>query len=228
MHIKEITLFTSTIEKERNFYSQILGFEIKNESDDSFSVQVGQTLLSFIYSVQNYKYHYCFLIPSNKLTEALEWMQGRWNVIELEKDRFIERFENWNANAFYFYDGSGNIVEFIARYNLKNEVNSSFSQNQILNLNEIGVPSNNNALLSNQVKEKMDIEHYSGDQTRFCTSGNEEGLFLFPNYNTKLNWFPTELLTTPCPFEAIITEKANQFQIKYDDEKMEIINLIKK
>jgi catechol 2,3-dioxygenase-like lactoylglutathione lyase family enzyme len=226
MKIKEIKLFTNELSKNLFFYKEVLGFEIIKMNESSFSLQIGETRLIFEFSKDKYVYHYCFLVPSNQLKGALEWMRKRWEVLELEPGRFIEKFQDWNADAFYFYDGSGNIVEFIARYNLKNETEPPFTERQIINFNEIGTSTGDNSKISKQVQLEMDVDFYSGNQTRFCTHGNEEGLFLFPNYHTKEKWFPTDLSTNPSPYIATIEEKEKLFQVEFKNENMEIKQIL--
>lgn len=48
---------------------------------------------------------------------------------------------SWNAKSVYFYDADENILEFIARYNLKeNTTDKEFcAQKHILNVSEIGI-----------------------------------------------------------------------------------------
>jgi len=77
MHMKfrKLKLYTNKLELEKRFYSEVLGFQITYKSSDSFSVKIGWSELTFEKSEIENKYHYCFLIPSNKLNEALEWLE---------------------------------------------------------------------------------------------------------------------------------------------------------
>ena len=120
MKIKEILLFTNELPKQKFFYKNILGFDLLTETKNEFSLQVGWTILKFKYSPEPYKYHYCFLIPSNKLEEAIIWLKKRLTIISTN-DNPVHHFESWNAHASYFYDGAGNLAEFIVRHDLKNE-----------------------------------------------------------------------------------------------------------
>jgi len=47
------------------------------EGSDFFTLKIGWSELTFQKSDKEHKYHYCFLIPSNKLNQALEWIEKR-------------------------------------------------------------------------------------------------------------------------------------------------------
>ncbi|MFT4758703.1 MAG: catechol-2,3-dioxygenase [Saprospiraceae bacterium] len=113
------------------------------ENSDSSSVQAGQTKLIHQQSRVDYTYHYCFLIPSNQLANSINWLKARLNIVEIEPGRIVQRFESWNADSVYFYDGSGNLAEFIVRYDLKNEGAGKFDLFNLLCVNEIGMPVSN-------------------------------------------------------------------------------------
>lgn len=116
MKFKEIKLYTDNLEQMFMFYTETLGFEIVEKQDDFFIIKAGWTQLSFEISSQKHLYHYCFLIPSNKLNEAIVWAEQRLDVIEIKEGIKTQVFDTWNAESFYFYDTSGSITEFIVRY----------------------------------------------------------------------------------------------------------------
>jgi catechol 2,3-dioxygenase-like lactoylglutathione lyase family enzyme len=113
MKIKELKLFTNQLEKQKEFFLKVLGFELLDEKENEFCLKIGWSKLRFVKSDKIHIYHYCFLIPSNKLIESLEWMNNRMKTIDVENGEKIVHFEDWNADSFYFYDGGGNIAEFI-------------------------------------------------------------------------------------------------------------------
>lgn len=218
MKIRELTLFTNDIELEKEFYSNLLGFNITKQSADSFSLKIGWSRLTFLKSDKAYKYHYCFLIPSNKLEEALIWMEHRTKVLAIENGIKTQRFETWNAESFYFYDASGNIAEFIVRHDLNNQTNKPFSIEDVICVNEIGLPTpsitNTNAFL----EKEIDSQFWKGNTLNFGTNGTQEGLFLLPNYKTRNKWFPTNVPITPSPFKAVIENNNMVYDFEFKDE----------
>ena len=222
MKIKCLSLFTNQFEAEKFFYSKTLGCDLKINEADKFSIEIGNSTLIFNRSEVAHIYHYCFLIPSNQINTAKEWLVKRLTLIELDKHKFIQRWESWNADAIYFYDASGNIVEFIARYDLKNESSDDFGIKQIISINEIGMPSKHVRDLNIQLKESMNCDLWKGDLERFSTNGDQNGLFLIPNYLIKKEWFPTNNKIEPSPFEAIVENDNKEYALEFKDEILTI------
>lgn len=220
MKFKKLKLYTNKLEPELKFYSETLGFKILEQNSFSFTIKIGWSELCFEKTDNSYKYHYCFLIPANKLEQALKWMEKRTNVIKLEKNRKIQNFKSWNADSFYFLDASGNIAEFIARYDLKNNNNSDFDISKVIGINEMGMPTANIKKLNNQLETALETEFWKGDLERFGTNGTQEGIFLLPNFSLKSVWFPTLIKIKPEPFEAIIKNNGKEYFIKYKNEKL--------
>lgn len=221
MKIRKLKLFTNKFELEKTFYSLTLGFDIIESNSNSFTLKIGWSELTFQKTEEKYQYHYCFLIPSNKLEQAMEWMGKRVPIIDIENGRKTQRFESWNADSFYFYDASGNIAEFIARQDLDNGINSDFNISNVLCVNEIGMPTNNVEKANNELLENFGTEFWKGDPKRFGTNGSQEGLFLLPNYNLKNTWFPTQIKIKPEPFQAVIENNGEKYFMEYKNEKIE-------
>jgi catechol-2,3-dioxygenase len=214
MRIKELTLFTNSLEQERTFYSEKLGFELVSSSSDYFTVKVGWSTLTFKHSEKAHVYHYCFLIPSNKLAQALEWMESRVSIIQ-EEGKKTQRFESWNANSFYFYDASGNIAEFIVRHDLNNAIDADFDTSHVLCVNEIGMPTKNIGKSNAELETKFGTAFWKGNLERFGTHGSQEGLILLPNYEVKDVWFPTSKGIKPEPFELSIEHEGMSYSMEF-------------
>lgn len=220
MKFKKLKLFTNKLESELRFYSETLGLKIIEQNTSSFTVKIGYSELSFEKSEKEYKYHYCFLIPANKLAQALEWMEKRTEIIEIENGRKTQNFETWNASSFYFYDASGNIAEFIVRFDMKNNDNTDFDISKVLGVNEMGMPTSNIKKINDQLQIELKTEFYKGDLKTFGTNGSHDGIFLLPNYELKDIWFPTSIKIKPEPFDAIIVNGGKEYQIEFRNEKL--------
>ena len=154
------------------------------------------------------------------LEKAMEWMEKRVPIIDIENGRKTQRFESWNADSFYFYDASENLAEFIVRHDLKNNIKSDFSISNVLCVNEIGMPTNNVEKLNNELKEYFGTKFWKGDIKRFGTNGSQEGMFLLPNYELKEIWFPTYIKLKPVPFQIQIENNEKIFDLEYKDENI--------
>ena len=224
MQINKLTLHSNNIVSQVAFFKDILGFEVVNKVD-LISITIGTSTLEFVNTPVYGKYHYCFLIPCNQIEEAKDWLSNRLDLIPVVDNNYIANFESWNANAIYFYDGDGNIAELIARHDLQNESNEEFGIHSLLSINEIGTPSFHIRALDAQLTEEIGSTYWKGDKDRFSTNGNQDGLFLLPNYNIKKTWYPTEIELLPLPYTATIIQNGNAYKIKYKGERMSIKKL---
>lgn len=83
MKFLKIKLFTNKLNIEFEFYTKKLGFKAIKQTQDSFTVKVGWTEIEFEKSKIPHIYHYCFLIPSTLLNNALEWMDKKVDILSL-------------------------------------------------------------------------------------------------------------------------------------------------
>lgn len=140
MEIKSLRISSNKLVETRIFYTKTLGFTLVNEDEYSFQIRVGSSKLTFTNQDSNNNpfYHFAFNIPSNKYSEAKQWTKDRVNLL-IENGEDEVDFSHLPAHAFYFYDPSGNIVEFIARYGINQESEHPFTPDSILNIFEIGL-----------------------------------------------------------------------------------------
>ena len=90
-------------------------------------------------------------------------------VDETGKDEFESK--SWNSDSVYFKDAAGNVLEFIARHNLKNAVEEEFDSSQILNVSEIGLPSEDVVELGKRTLRKVErVCFQAGTQRKLHTS----------------------------------------------------------
>lgn len=222
MQIKHLKLYTNNIDKQKEFYHIILGLEILRESSDSFSVKIGESILTFMLGEEEPAYHFAINIPSSQINDSYKWIKQKVDLLDFEGEVVI-KFDNWNAEAMYFYDADNNLVEFIARKNLKINLQNEFSADSLLYISEIGVPTSDIKNIYAKLNRELSLEIYDGDFERFCAIGNETGLFIVVNYKLK-NWFPTMEAAKPVPFHIKIkVEKGMEYELKYEKEIIQII-----
>ena len=128
------------------------------------------------------------------------------------------------CDAFYFYDASGNVVEFIVRYDLRNEDDEDFDISKVLAVNEMGVPTSDIEKLNKQLENEIHTSFWKGDLKRFGTNGSQEGIFLIPNYTVKNSWFPTLVEIKSEPFDARIESGGKEYKIEFENEKLKVTN----
>lgn len=186
MRFLEITLLSQNLSAQKSFFTNSLGFEIIEESESSFSINIGWTKLIFEKTLENISpYHYCFLIPCNKLDEALTWISKRATLLPITDGIYKQHFGTWNADSFYFYDGDGNLAECIVRHDLNNPSDNPFSKQDLLCLNELGLPCLDISAMNDLLTQKMDSTFWKGDFTRLGRMARRKDFFFYPTIMKK-------------------------------------------
>ena len=158
MDILEIEILTDNLDETEKFYSKLLGLQTKNKDQNSISFLAGQSTLTFIKSHKlNPKYHFAFNIPRNKLDEAIKWISAKLGLIKNADNGIVTNFESWNAKAIYFFDNNGNILEFIARFDLNNDSDKPFCISSIQSISEIGIVADAPIKLADKLVEKNNL-----------------------------------------------------------------------
>jgi hypothetical protein len=178
----------------RDFYGGGLGLPL-----DGDAIAIGETRLRFDVEAGDAFYHFALLVPGDRFDAALAWTQGR---VELLGDVF--QFENWDAEAVYFHDPAGNIVELIAHHGLDRDGGAGpFAAEELVGLSELGIAGDRPRLL--RQLEAAGLELWSGtaqEPDRLALVG-EKGrtLILAPPGR---GWLPTDRPAEPHPVEATL------------------------
>lgn len=181
MRFRDITLVVASSSASRDFYVGTLGL-----GEDGDAVVAGTTRLRFEEGQPQSPYHLAFNIPANMIRSALAWARTRLPLLSDE----IFDFEFWNAEAIYFEDPDGNVLELIARKNLDNDAAGDFGPELLLEVSEFGLPVADPPALISRLEERLGLEVYSGDRDQFTAVGDEHGLFIVVRPGR--TWLPTD------------------------------------
>ncbi len=214
MQIKELQLFTDKLDEQKKFYAEILNLDLIYETDDSITIEAGDTTLIFVRNETAGIYHFAFNIPSFKINEAIDWLKERVKIQQFKDDDIID-FVNWNAYSTYFYDAAGNVLEFIARKNLEIDYEVEFNSGQILNISEFGIPTDKVRRIYDHLHDKFGLKLFWGDFEKFCTVGDEHGLFIIVKEIDK-KWFPTSETAYLYPFKMVFETDGKTGRIDSD------------
>lgn len=182
MNIRRLEVLTKALQAQQDFYSKMLELQV-DLSADRLEVQAGNTILIFTQAPSNFDgaYHFAFNIPKNQFGAAKEWMSSRIPLLHDETGK--EEFESasWNSHSIYFKDAAGNVLEFIARHNLKNAVSDEFDSSQILNVSEIGLPAEDVIAFANELCAQLGLSVFKQEpNATFTPVGDDNGLFIIP------------------------------------------------
>lgn len=182
MNIQKLELLSVDLAAQNEFYSNVL--ELPGElTATGLLVKAGTTDILFKQAPSGFDgaYHFAFNIPENQFHAARKWISDRIPLLKDKSGKEDFASENWNSDSIYFSDRAGNVLEFIARHNLKNAVDGDFDSSHILNVSEIGLPSENVIELANQLCTRLGLSVFKQEPNEtFTPVGDDNGLFIVP------------------------------------------------
>ena len=197
MKIIELVLYTNKLQELYDFYSNVLEMQAADKTKKQFVVHTPGTKITWVQAFDGNDpiYHFAFNIPCNKIDEAYEWLKQKVSLLWMDDyNSYIADFVNWHAKSVYFLDAAGNVVEFIARFDLNDRVEEQFSVKHIRNVSEIGLvlPSDEFDTSLNKLMQKYQLSYFDKQPPlpQFRAIGNDEGLFIVVPENRP--WFPTK------------------------------------
>ncbi len=174
------------------FYGDTLGLGVRAEGDTAI-VRAGSSDLRFERGPGAPFYHFAFNIPPQRIEDARNWLSERVTLLRYaDTGEEVVSFASWNAESVYFHDPAGNIVELIARHDLKighdGKIedddpigdDAPFGPSRILGLSEIALVVRDVPETVGAVREAFGLAVYGGDEGDevFTAMGDERGLVL--------------------------------------------------
>ena len=181
MNITRLELLAANLEAQKEFYANVLELPVRLDAS-ILEVHVGSSELRFTQAPEfDGAYHFAFNIPENQFEAAKGWISSRVPLLREQDGKDEFHSENWNSDSVYFKDAAGNVLEFIARHNLNNAVAGKFNSRQILNISEIGLPSEDVIGLADQICKRLDTSIFRQEPSEtFTPVGDDEGLLIIP------------------------------------------------
>jgi catechol-2,3-dioxygenase len=212
MFIEELHIATKDLAGAKKFYQGALGLNMLEESSLHMHFGLETSLLGF-HAVENTapQYHIAFNIPCNQVREALAWLSARTEIIPVEGGTIAD-FKNWNAQAVYFFDHDRNIIEFIARDDLRNNAAEPFGSRSILSVSEMGIVTDHVAQTCESLIKEYGLDYFSRQKPSkdFAALGDDHGLFIVAA--SARNWYPTD-----------IPAARHWFRLKFEQMQRELI-----
>ncbi|KAA8747338.1 ring-cleaving dioxygenase [Paenibacillus sp. UASWS1643] len=204
MMIEELQLYTARLEDLKHFYRDTLGMEVSGETDQTFNLQVGRTNMIFKQGETDREpfYHVAWLIPTNRFKEAKQWAASRV-VLSREGDRDETYSTNWNSHSLYFEDPAGNIIELIAHHRIQNESDHDFSTQDILQVCEVGLVTEDVLSTVNEL-QRIGLERWGEVSDTFAPVGDVHGLFIV--VKKERTWFFSTQKAQIYPLEVSIRD----------------------
>lgn len=215
MNIAYLELPTKDLIAQRDFYEDILELPVKPTSS-GLGVKAGATDLVFTQAPADFDgaYHFAFNIPENQFKAAKKWISERIPLLREEKGQDEFESKNWNSHSVYFKDAAGNVLEFIARHHLKNAVDGDFDGRQILNVSEIGLPSEKVIEFTNELCTSLNLSVFKQEPNEtFTPVGDDNGLFILPIKNRI--WIPNSGVPAKLlPIKAMGNTNGKEWEVR--------------
>src|SRR5262245_52584850 len=187
--IRSLELLSSApLAKMKEFYHRTLGLAVIDEQPERLAIAAGRTRLTFVKAAAGDGkpfYHFAFNIPENKVAAAWRWQKERSPLlpipVRLRDPKYpddVVDYSHWNAHSIFFFDPAGNVVEYIARHDLKNAARGEFNSADILYASEIAFVVDDVAATAAKLREMAGVELYKGASDQFAAVGDEHGLLL--------------------------------------------------
>jgi len=182
MHIHTLEIVSANLPAQEDFYANILGLSTSVTSR-GLLVKAGDSEILFSQAPEGSvgAYHFAFNIPENQYQAGKKWTSDRLLLLKDKSGKEDFASDNWNSDSLYFLDAAGNVLEFIARHNLQNSTSEEFGSKHILNVSEIGLPSENVIHLAGELCSRLNLSvfHQEPNET-FTPVGDDDGLFILP------------------------------------------------
>ncbi len=200
MQITRLELQTPDLKELALFYGETLGLDTRIIAGRQVVVRAGATELVFTQANENQHgaYHFAFNIPENQFETAKQWLALRGELFANEDGNTTINSKTWNSQSLYFKDLAGNILELIARRDLKN----TSKQFEILSVSEVGLVTDDVPALVKTLKEKAGLLPYKDESSEtFTAVGNADGLFIvvkqgriwYPNTGVPAQFVPVRV-----------------------------------
>lgn len=201
MLIKEVEIFSDKATEVAMFYESIGADVFKKE--DRFHVKIGESELLISTSDIPWTYHFAYNIPFDQIENARDWLSYYTEIQPFQGEEIVN-FPKWGANAIYFYDPAGNILELIGRKPLQEKGKGVFNFQSLINISEVGWPVDE----VRAAVQKLGMPLYSQFGPAFSAVGDEEGLLIVVDGHEK-KWMPNddEIQFSPATLKILLNEE---------------------
>jgi catechol 2,3-dioxygenase-like lactoylglutathione lyase family enzyme len=190
----------------RDFYGGRLGIPVLDDRSDLVAFGIGTTRLEFRAGDGAPFYHFALLVPGDRFARALEWAGTCTELLpDRESGEVVFDFTNWSAEACYFHDPAGNIVELIAHRGLgESSAEGAFAAGELLGLSELGLVGSPAALADGLAPLGLELWDGSVEGEGRLGFVGERGRTLILS-SVGRGWLPTGRRAEPHPVEAVLS-----------------------
>ncbi|MGZ7440450.1 VOC family protein [Paenibacillus sp. TH7-28] len=187
---------TNKFSELKSFYRDVLRFPILEETNTSFSVDAGETVVIYESGDLHTFYHYAFFVNKAHFDRILEKIVEHSPLLADETGQTEFMSGVWKRKQVYFKDAQGNILEILPT---GEELSA---EKTWVRVQEFGVPVDNLDEFISEVNQISNIFPKNSDH--FCFYGDESGVLVLVKEGRP--WFPTDLPAISSPAELIVVD----------------------
>jgi len=195
-------LTAAPLPRMKEFYHDSLGLRVVEDQRERLTIAAGQTNITFVPAPSDAGrpfYHFAFNIPENKIRAARYWQRQRSPLLPIPQrlrhadyPDDVVNYSHWNAHSIFFFDPAQNVVEYIARHDLRNRADGGFDSRDILYASEIAFVVDDVAAVAQRMREAVALDQYRGGDNQFRAIGDERGLLLVMRRGRVISFDATE------------------------------------
>ena len=188
------------------FYVGHLELQLAQPGDSGLALAVGETVLEFRPAGGSPFYHFALLVPGDRFEAACEWARDRVELLpDSETGDVVFDFTNWGAQAVYFHDPAGSIVELIAHRGIGEAgASGAFTAAELLGLSEVGVVCDPPAA-AETLRRELGLELWDGTvagEARLAFVGEKARTLILCRAGRP--WLPTGRPAEAHPVEVVL------------------------
>jgi catechol 2,3-dioxygenase-like lactoylglutathione lyase family enzyme len=204
VQIHRIGLACADPAAQARFWGETIGLPVE-AAGDVVQVRLARSTVEFAAAGEGEapRYHFALNIPTGRIEDAAAWLGERVDVLPFEGGEVVVRFDAIVADAVYFHDAGGNVVELMARDDLPYEDDRPFDGSCLLEVTEIGIATEDVRATTKEVCEALCAPIYWGGGEGLTAIGDAVGAVLVSPLGR--GWIPTGLPALPAP-TAVVAE----------------------
>jgi catechol 2,3-dioxygenase-like lactoylglutathione lyase family enzyme len=170
------------------FYRDVLGLDLETRGE-RVEIAAGSTRLAFGAAEPGPPAHLAFLLPADGLGRAMHALDEDVRWLADPAGHTLHRFPAWRAEAAYFLDPAGHIVELIARAGVP-DAGAPSGRAGILGVNELGVVVPDVTVARHELEALTGLATYGTPSPAFAAVGDARGLLIVVERGRP--WFPEQ------------------------------------
>ncbi|NUE03168.1 hypothetical protein HUB97_11805 [Halorubraceae archaeon YAN] len=200
MNVTQLTLSSDDPVALGEWYNDALNVDVLF-SDGAAIVSAGSTeMILTDADKRTAPYHVAFR-SQTPVTELYDWFTDRGEHISVEGESTI-RFEFLSADAVYFEDPEGNILECL-HYDRDTPKQDSLGPNTVHSVTEVGLPAHDTASLQSWLVDTVGLSTIGSPTETFAWVGDFDSRFVVVPAGR--DWYPTD---RPAGVSPLTTEVA--------------------